>query len=102
MHQGKGNRPSGGKNPRDNYCWKFNQGRCDDPNCPFEHCCSYCDGWGHGLHNCYKRNHKGRGSNGRDRRDGGRDSHHQHQGHRHHNQDRNPAQSNHITSDWNK
>ena len=47
-------------------CWKFNKGRCSDPNCKFPHKCNYCDGK-HGIHNCFKR--KGNMSNGSDKQD---------------------------------
>ena len=48
------NRQTEGKN-REKYCWKFNKNKCKNKNCDWEHRCKYCDGWGHGLYNCYKK-----------------------------------------------
>ena len=44
---------SGARNNHDNYCWKFNRFRT---RCKFDHCCYYCDGYGHGSFNCPKKN----------------------------------------------
>ena len=40
---------------REKYCWKFNKNKCRNKSCEWEHRCKYCDGWGHGLYNCYKK-----------------------------------------------
>ena len=48
-HQGQNSRQEG-KN-REKYCWRFQKNRC----CKWEDRCKYCDGWGHGLFNCYKK-----------------------------------------------
>ena len=42
---------------RDNYCWRFNKNRCKfGTHCKWEHRCFYCDGHGHGVFNCSKKN----------------------------------------------
>ena len=55
----KGNGANGNhsklKEGRDRYCWKFNKNKCKSCSCDWEHRCKYCDGWGHGFFNCYKR-----------------------------------------------
>ena len=44
---------SGTREHRTNYCWKFNKNRCKfGSRCRYEHCCNYCDGFGHGVFNC--------------------------------------------------
>ena len=43
------------KEGRDRYCWKFNKNKCKSRNCDYEHRCKYCDAWGHGFYNCYKK-----------------------------------------------
>ena len=55
-HGGAGNNNSkNSKRNRDNYCWTFNKNKCNNgANCPHEHRCLYCDGWGHGMYNCFK------------------------------------------------
>ena len=40
---------------KDNICWPFNRGKCNDPGCVKEHQCSYCGKWGHGMHVCRKK-----------------------------------------------
>ena len=49
---------------RDRYCWKYNKNKCRNPKCEWEHRCHYCDGWGHGYWNCYKRLGKKKEQNG--------------------------------------
>ena len=50
-----------GRNNRDRYCWKFNKNRCNfGTRCRFEHNCYYCDGHGHGLFNCPRKQAKQR------------------------------------------
>ena len=47
---------AGGKSfSKDNICWPFNKGCCNDPACPKDHKCSYCGKWGHGMFNCRKK-----------------------------------------------
>ena len=45
-------------NPKDNYCWKWNKGRCKRWNCPFDHKCSYCGSFSHIANNCFKKKNK--------------------------------------------
>ena len=52
---------NGGRNQRDNYCWRFNKNRCKfGTRCKFDHCCYYCDAYGHGLFNCPRKSAKSR------------------------------------------
>ena len=47
---------------RDNNCWLFNKGKCNDKNCTRgDHQCSYCGKWGHGMHVCCKCKKAGKG-----------------------------------------
>ena len=39
---------------KDNICWPFNKGKCNDPGCIKEHRCTYGGKWGHGMHICRK------------------------------------------------
>ena len=48
----KGN---GSKSWKNHCCWKFNKGKCNSPDCEFDHRCTYCGKWGHGFHVCRKR-----------------------------------------------
>ena len=46
---------------RDNNCWLFNKGKCNDKNCTRgDHRCSYCGKWGHGMHVCQKHKKAGK------------------------------------------
>ena len=64
-----------GKKSKDNYCWTFNKNKCNNgANCPHEHRCLYCDGWGHGLFNCFKLNK--RNSSGNNYDGGSHNNHH--------------------------
>ena len=48
---------SSGKNNRfSNVCWKFNKHKCNNPNCRYEHRCSYCGGTNHTSLTCFKKN----------------------------------------------
>ena len=58
MGQGHSSNNTGGRAAgREKYCWKFNKNRCPDTaaTCNGEHCCKYCDAWGHSFYNCYKK-----------------------------------------------
>ena len=74
--QGRGN-----KSHRDNYCWKFNKNRCKfGTKCKFDHCCYYCDAYGHGLFNCPRKSARSRDKGSRfekfdDNRKHGRQNH---------------------------
>ena len=58
---------------RDDYCWKFNRGKCNRGHaCSWEHRCLYCDAWGHGTHNC-RRNPRNRSGGNFRSGDKGRD-----------------------------
>ena len=58
---GSAGRSNNGRSHRDNYCWKFNKNKCKfGSRCKFEHCCYYCDWYGHGSYNCNKKNVRGR------------------------------------------
>ena len=39
----------------DKYCWEYNKNWCHRQNCEWEHRCKYCNAWGHGFWNCFKR-----------------------------------------------
>ena len=60
FNTGNGQRNEGRRSSnsgRDDYCWHFNKNRCKfGQRCKFEHRCFYCDGHGHGLFNCRKKN----------------------------------------------
>ena len=40
---------------KDNICWPFNKGKCNDSSCGKEHKCGYCGKWGHSIFNCRKK-----------------------------------------------
>ena len=52
---GQGSHAAGHKEGRDKYCWKFNKNKCKKKNCEWEHHCKFCDAWGHGVYNCFKK-----------------------------------------------
>ena len=55
---------------RDDYCWRFNKNRCRfGAKCCYEHRCFYCDGAGHGVFNCNRKNSRGRWSSTEDRKE---------------------------------
>ena len=53
-----GSRVSGTDNQQrdwcDDCCWKFNRNKCNRPNCPWDHRCTYWGGWGHSFLDCRK------------------------------------------------
>ena len=51
---------------KDNVCWPYNKGKCNDPNCPKEHRCGYCGRWGHPLQACRKRKKNSNNNNRND------------------------------------
>ena len=74
LSKSAGNFRKDSRNLRENMCWQFNWGKCNDCNCKKgEHRCSYCGTWGHGMHNCRKKqkgdkgvSHGGEGSEDKD------------------------------------
>ena len=51
----QGNFLGGDRSSKNDYCKRFNKGRCTfGSKCRFEHRCSYCHKFGHGLFNCRK------------------------------------------------
>ena len=49
---------------KDTVCWKYNKGSCSyGKNCKFEHKCSYCGAFGHGVSNCLKKQNKNKDKN---------------------------------------
>ena len=50
-----GRRSDSQKGDREKYCWRFNKNKCKRANCEWEHRCKFCDAWGHGVWNCFKK-----------------------------------------------
>ena len=50
---------------RDNCFWRFNRGKCNKWNCPYDYRCNYCGGWNHSSVDCRKKKGKGKKSRSR-------------------------------------
>ena len=56
---GHQDRSFGNKGSRSDYCWRFNKTKCKfGSKCRYEHKCYYCDGFGHGINICSRKNKK--------------------------------------------
>ena len=64
---GNGNGKNKIKNKAKEVCWKFNKGRCTyGTACKFDHRCTLCNRYGHGLNNCQRMDNKDKESSKRD------------------------------------
>ena len=55
LHSGNSGHNSSGGEVKKEICKRFNKGKCSyGPDCAYEHRCSFCFKYGHGVINCHK------------------------------------------------